>query len=194
MIDYFYHLIFSYKIKRLKKRGLKIGRNTYLPPGVFVDPLYPFLIEIGSYCRFATEAVILAHDATAFRDLGVTRLGKVRILDGCFIGIRAIILPGCTIGPNAVIAAGSVVNRDIAAGMMAAGNPARPYGSVKDLINKYQETMDERTVIEKVQLKSGIVSGKEISSKLEVNKWVFLKGRKDAEDKRLHWYMRMLHK
>ena len=67
-----------------------------------------------------------------FRQFGVTRVSKVRILEGTFIGARAIILPGVTIGPNALIAAGSVVNRDIGEDMCAAGNPARPYGKFSE--------------------------------------------------------------
>ena len=37
----------------------------------------------------------------------------------------AIILPGVTIGAGAIVGAGAVVTRDIPAGVIAAGNPAR---------------------------------------------------------------------
>lgn len=43
-----------------------------------------------------------------------------------WIGLNATILKGVTIGDGAVIAAGAVVNRDVPAGMLAAGVPARP--------------------------------------------------------------------
>lgn len=43
----------------------------------------------------------------------------------CFIGARAIILKGVTIGEGAVIGAGAVVNKDVAARMIAVGNPAK---------------------------------------------------------------------
>jgi maltose O-acetyltransferase len=43
-----------------------------------------------------------------------------------WIGGGAIILPGITVGDDAVIGAGSVVTRDVAAGAIVGGNPARP--------------------------------------------------------------------
>lgn len=43
-----------------------------------------------------------------------------------WIGLNATILKGVTIGDGAVIAAGAVVNRDVRAGRLAAGVPARP--------------------------------------------------------------------
>lgn len=47
---------------------------------------------------------------------------------GVFVGARAIILKGVTIGDRAVIGAGAVVVRDVPAGMVTAGNPARVLG------------------------------------------------------------------
>jgi acetyltransferase-like isoleucine patch superfamily enzyme len=42
----------------------------------------------------------------------------------CFIGARSIILKGVRIGDGAVVGAGSVVTRDVADGVIVAGNPA----------------------------------------------------------------------
>jgi acetyltransferase-like isoleucine patch superfamily enzyme len=49
-----------------------------------------------------------------------------RVGNGAMIGTGATILCGITIGDGAVVGAGSVVTRDVAAGAVVAGNPARP--------------------------------------------------------------------
>jgi acetyltransferase-like isoleucine patch superfamily enzyme len=46
---------------------------------------------------------------------------------GVFIGARAIVLKGVTIGDRAVVGAGSVVTKDVPAGYIAAGNPAKVF-------------------------------------------------------------------
>jgi putative colanic acid biosynthesis acetyltransferase WcaF len=45
-----------------------------------------------------------------------------------FVGARAFVLPGITIGERSVVGAAAVVTKDIEAGFVVAGNPARPLG------------------------------------------------------------------
>ena len=52
-------------------------------------------------------------------------LMKTIVKKGATIGAGSTILPGLTIGENAFIGAGSVVTRDIPAGELWIGNPAR---------------------------------------------------------------------
>lgn len=127
-------------LKRLVDRGLHIGRDVVVMNNVRFDVTYPWLIELHDGCRISAFTRILAHDATGFRDVGVTRIGRVRILEGSFIGESVIILPGVTIGPHALVAAGSVVTRDIGEGMVAGGNPARPYGRMSELLERTVES------------------------------------------------------
>jgi acetyltransferase-like isoleucine patch superfamily enzyme len=49
------------------------------------------------------------------------------------IGANAVILPGVRIGRGALVGAGSVVVRDVPAGRVVAGNPARVVKAVADL-------------------------------------------------------------
>lgn len=59
-----------------------------------------------------------------------TLCGCVEVGDMAFIGAGATVLPRVRIGPGAVIGAGSVVTRDIPAGVVAYGHPARIIRSV----------------------------------------------------------------
>ncbi|MFK7160463.1 acyltransferase [Marinospirillum sp. MEB164] len=49
----------------------------------------------------------------------------VLLKKGCWIGAGSIILPGVIIGENSVVGAGSVVNKDVPARSLFAGNPAK---------------------------------------------------------------------
>lgn len=54
-------------------------------------------------------------------------LEKTHICKGASIGANATILPGITIGENAMVGAGSVVTKDVPAGEVWVGNPAKLY-------------------------------------------------------------------
>jgi len=53
------------------------------------------------------------------------RFAPTLIRRGASIGANATVLPGLTIGERAMVGAGSVVTRDVPAGEVWAGNPAR---------------------------------------------------------------------
>jgi acetyltransferase-like isoleucine patch superfamily enzyme len=57
----------------------------------------------------------------------VANARPIKIGRGVFIGARAIVLKGVTIGDRALIGAGAVVTKDVPAGYVAVGNPARAF-------------------------------------------------------------------
>jgi UDP-2-acetamido-3-amino-2,3-dideoxy-glucuronate N-acetyltransferase len=90
--------------------GVEIGDEVFVGHGVmFVNDKFP---------RATNEAGELA--AT-----GDWALLPVRVRSGASIGSGAVVLGGITIGERAVVGAGAVVTRDVAAGEVVAGVPAR---------------------------------------------------------------------
>lgn len=55
---------------------------------------------------------------------------NIKICKGASVGAGSTILPGITIGEGAMIGAGSVVTKDVPAGELWLGNPARFYRKV----------------------------------------------------------------
>jgi acetyltransferase-like isoleucine patch superfamily enzyme len=53
---------------------------------------------------------------------------------GAKVGANATLLPGVRIGANALVGAGAVVTRDVEAGAVVAGNPARVVKHIRDLV------------------------------------------------------------
>ena len=121
----------------LVKRGMKVGKNFDRQQGCFLDPTHCYLIEIGDDVTMSIRVTLMAHDASTKKLTGYTRLGQIKIGNHVFIGANATILPGVTVGDYAVIGAGSVVTRDVPAGCVVAGVPARRIST--------SETLSERT-------------------------------------------------
>lgn len=59
---------------------------------------------------------------------GVVLGGGVRIGNQCLVGSGAVILPGLCVADGAIVGAGSVVTRNVQAGAVMVGAPARPRG------------------------------------------------------------------
>lgn len=74
------------------------------------------------------------------RNKGLEYAYPVTIEDNVWIGVGAQILPGVTVGQGSVIAAGAIVNRDVPAMTLVAGNPARVIRKITDAdALKYRE-------------------------------------------------------
>lgn len=89
-------------------------------------------VSIGSRVLIAAHAVITSR--THPKELprfGVNVDASIVIEDDVWIGAGAVILPGVRIGRGAIIGAGAVVTKNVAAGEIVAGVPARFLGRVE---------------------------------------------------------------
>lgn len=100
---------------------LKLGKNSYINSDCKVR--CHKRIEIGNDCAISHDFTVMDSDAHFIDMQEATK--PVTIGNHVWIGTRVTILKGVHIGDGAVIAAGSVVAKDIPAGSLAGGIPAK---------------------------------------------------------------------
>jgi maltose O-acetyltransferase len=105
---------------------ISIGDGTFVNYDCVLLDVLP--IRIGAACQLAPRVQLLT--ATHPVDPGPRRAGwesgaPITIGDNVWLGGGAIVLAGVTIGDDTVVGAGAVVTRDLPAGVVAAGVPAR---------------------------------------------------------------------
>jgi maltose O-acetyltransferase len=112
---------------------ISIGARTFVNFDCVMLDVAP--IRIGESCQLATKVQLLT--ATHPVDPEPRRLGwefaePITIGDNVWLGGGAIVCPGVTIGDDTVVGAGSIVTRDLPAGVVAYGNPARVAREIGD--------------------------------------------------------------
>lgn len=107
-----------------------VSRSASLGPGAVLLQH----VTVASAARIGAHVVVLpsaivSHDVVV-EDYsciagGVAISGNVRVGRGCYIGTQASLIGGIVVGAGALVGMGSVVLRDVEAGTVVAGNPAR---------------------------------------------------------------------
>ena len=104
---------------------IDIGDFALICPGVRIDSAVS--IKIGASCMLAANSYITDadwHDQYD-RTQPVGSNAAVVLQDNVWVGDGAMICKGVSIGENAIIGARALVNRDVPANAIVAGNPAR---------------------------------------------------------------------
>jgi len=110
-------------------RNCKISSHSFICEGVTIEDG----VFIGHNVTFTNDRYPRATnaDGTLQADSDWSCIPTV-IKQGASIGSGSTLLCGITIGEHAMVGAGSLVTKDVPAGCLAAGNPARIIGTVKD--------------------------------------------------------------
>jgi maltose O-acetyltransferase len=113
--------------------AISIGDRTFVNVDAVMLDVAP--ITIGAACQIATRVQLLT--ATHPIDPEPRRLGweygePITIADNVWLGGGVIVCPGVTIGQDTVVGASAVVTRDLPAGVVAAGVPARVRREIGD--------------------------------------------------------------
>lgn len=135
--------LFRWRNVVLRWFGARIGPNTFIEPTVRI--FHPWLLTIGDWTHIGGGANLYNLGPLSIGDHSVVSQNAllcagthdythpnlpllrppIKIGSGVWIAADAFIGPGVIVGDNAVVGARAVVARDVPAGMVVAGNPAR---------------------------------------------------------------------
>jgi acetyltransferase-like isoleucine patch superfamily enzyme len=106
---------------------IEIGNRVMISHNVNIfDNLTHPLDATGRHAQFRQIATV-GHPRTIDLDSKPVRIG-----DDAWIAAGAILLRGVNVGRGAIVGAGAVVTRDVEAGVIVAGNPARPIRTLSE--------------------------------------------------------------
>jgi galactoside O-acetyltransferase len=118
------------RIALYRAMGVRIGERVFVGLDTWLDDQFPELIEIQDDVTISFRVTVVVHDDARRLDrteagAGHGTVAPVRLLRGCYLGAGCMLLPGVTVGERAVVGAGAVVTRDVPAGTLVVGVPAR---------------------------------------------------------------------
>jgi acetyltransferase-like isoleucine patch superfamily enzyme len=127
-------------VTRTGRSRIRIGSNVFVGRRTVIEAFAS--IEIGDESLVSYECIIADSSPHSLRyeerrrdiarwqegarwEMPGAEVAPIRIGRGVWVGARVIILAGVSIGDECVVGAGSVVTKDVPAGTLVAGNPAR---------------------------------------------------------------------
>jgi hypothetical protein len=103
---------------------IRLGKRSRILQMAFLNPSKPLII--GDDTGVGGDSLLFTHGSwQSILDGYPVKFEPITIGNNVYIAWRVFIMPGVTIGDDATIGANSLVNRDIPAGCLAVGSPAK---------------------------------------------------------------------
>ncbi len=109
--------------------SITIGEDTFIGHESLITGSYNSSVTIGNFVDISNRVIMSTGtheiDMNGKHTAGAGKSKDIKIEDGVWIGMGAIILAGVVIGKKSIVAAGSVVINDVPPYSIVAGNPAK---------------------------------------------------------------------
>ena len=133
------------RLTELRSLGATIGEDVYVGPDVYIERDFAPLLRIDDQVVLSQGVVILLHDSSLNNLVGAPiRFGEVHLGRRSYLGANSLIMCGVSIGEGALVGAASMVNADVAPGTVVYGQPARPAGTVEEVLARQRTEAKER--------------------------------------------------
>ena len=114
----------------LRQKVLHQWARGCIPSDTGLDDLFPELITFVDVGVVSYRGTVGVHDDARRMDAILPgqadgTVAPIVLKRGCYLGAGCIVLPGVTVGERAVVGAGAVVTRDVPAGKVVVGAPAK---------------------------------------------------------------------
>ncbi len=113
------HINTKFRMLLYKLSGLKIGKNCFIGTQGILEDLHPENVIIEDSVGISFGVTIVGHGP------GTPANKPTVFRSHAYVGAGAVILPGVEIGEYALVGAAAVVTKDIPAGAVVVGSPAR---------------------------------------------------------------------
>ncbi len=112
-------------------KNITVGKNVFINAGCKFQDQGGIIIEDGALIGHNVVLATLNHDLDPAKRQQL-HPAPIHIGKGVWIGAGAVVTSGVTIGDHAVVAAGAVVNKDVPAGVIVGGVPAKFIKNIDD--------------------------------------------------------------